>query len=143
MSYKFLTKKNNTFYPVSSTEIIEVENSLDLVLPNSLKDLYNEIGYGFIKGSENNVNRILDPYSIRDFRMRENDFEFYPDIEIYTEFEIDKVIFFEGNESVLISIGFTENNKNAIFYYNTQIAASLMEFLQKLQDNDMYYMDLI
>lgn len=49
--------------------------------------------YRFIKGSENNVNRILDPYSIRDFRMRENDFEFYPDIEIYTEFEIDEVIF--------------------------------------------------
>lgn len=143
MSYEFLTKKNNTFYPVSSEEIIEVENTLDILLPNSLKDLYSEIGYGFIKGSENNVNRILDPYSIRDFRMKENDFEFYPDIEIYSEFEIDKVIFFESNESALISIGFTEINKNAIFYYDIQIASSLTEFLQKLQDNDMYYLDLI
>ena len=143
MSYEFLKKKNNTFYPVSSAEIIEVENTLDILLPKSLKDLYSEIGYGFIKGSENNVNHILDPYCLRDFRMRENDFEFFPDIEIYDEFEIDKVVFFESNESALMSIGFTENNKNVIFYYDIPIATSLEEFLQKIQDNDMYYIDLI
>jgi len=44
----------------------------------------------------------MDPYSVRDFRVRENDFEFYPDIEIYDEFENNKLIFFEGSESALM-----------------------------------------
>jgi len=44
----------------------------------------------------------MDPYSIRDSRLRTNDYEFYPDIEIYDEFEDNKLIFFEGSESALI-----------------------------------------
>ncbi len=39
----------------------------------------------------------MDPYSIRDFRLRVNDSEFYPDIEIYDEYENNKQIFFEGS----------------------------------------------
>lgn len=94
-------------------------------------NFYLEVGYGFIKGSEFNTNRILDPYSVRDFRLRINDFEFYPDIEIYDEFENDKLIFFEGSESALMSIELNDNNKNPIYYYDIQIATSLTEFLRK------------
>ena len=52
----------------------------------------------------------MDPESVLDFRLRQNDFEFYPDIEIYDEFEKDKIVFFEANESALISIGFGSDN---------------------------------
>lgn len=106
-------------------------------------NFYLEVGYGFIKGSEFNTNRILDPYSVRDFRLRINDFEFYPDIEIYDEFENDKLIFFEGSESALMSIELNNNNKNPIYYYDIQIATSLTEFLRKIEENDQYYLDLL
>lgn len=35
--------------------------------------------------------RIMHPFSVRDFRLRKNDFEYYPDIEIYDEFEDRKL----------------------------------------------------
>ncbi|MFT9821034.1 SMI1/KNR4 family protein [Lysinibacillus sp. NPDC056185] len=144
MSYDFIKEnKENSFYPVTESEIKEVEKILNLQMPHELVNLYLEVGYGFIEGSEFNINRIMDPYSIRDFRLRTNDFEFYPDIEIYDEFEGNKLIFFEGSESALMSIELSGNTENPIYYYDTQIAVSLTEFLLKIKENDKYYIDLL
>ena len=81
----------------------------------------------------------MDPESVLDFRLRQNDFEFYPDIEIYDEFEEDKMIFFEANESVLISIGFGSDNSGKIYYYDEEISKNLGEFLEKLLEDDAFY----
>lgn len=144
MSYEFIkANQESSFYPVAENEIKEVEKELDLKLPGELVNFYNEIGYGFIKGSEFNVNRIMDPYSVRDFRLRINDFEFYPDIEIYDEFESDKLIFFEGSESALMSIELNESNRSPVYYYDIQIATSLEDFLKKIEENDKYYLELL
>ncbi len=144
MSYEFIkVNQENSFYPVTENEIQEVEKELELKLPEVLVNFYLEVGYGFIKGSEFNINRIMDPYSIRDFRLRVNDFEFYPDIEIYDEFENNKLIFFEGSESALMSIELNENNRSPIYYYDIQIATSLEEFLRKIEENDKYYLELL
>ena len=142
--YEFLKYHNgNKFYPVKVEEINELEKKLNLIVPKELKDLLLGIGYGFIKGSENNVNRIMDTDSIRDFRLRQGDFEFYPDIEIYDEYENGKLIFFEGSDSALISIELTDDNKSNIFYYDVKIADSLEEFLIKIQEDDNYYLERI
>ena len=115
MGYEFIkANEENSFYPVTENEIKEVEKDLNLIFPKELVSFYIEAGYGFIKGSEFNVNRIMNPYSVRDFRLRANDFEFYPDIEIYDEFENNKLIFFEGSESALISIELNENNSSPV-----------------------------
>lgn len=144
MSYEFIKEnQENNFYPVTENEIKEVEKELDLKFPKELVNFYIEVGYGFIKGSEFNINRIMDPYSVRNFRLRVNDFEFYPDIEIYDEFEINKLIFFEGSESALMSIELNENNRSAVYYYDIQIATSLEEFLRKIEENDKYYLELL
>lgn len=144
MNYEFIKEnQENNFYPVTENEIKEVEKELDLKFPKELVNFYIEVGYGFIKGSEFNINRIMDPYSVRDFRLRVNDFEFYPDIEIYDEFEINKLIFFEGSESALMSIELNENNRSAVYYYDIQIATSLEEFLRKIEENDKYYLELL
>jgi len=144
MSYDFIkVNHENSFYPVTEREIEKVEQELDLKIPRELVNFYLEVGYGFVKGSEFNINRIMDPYSIRDFRLRINDFEFYPDIEIYDEFENNKLIFFEGSESALMSIELNENNKSPIYYYDIQIATSLEEFLRKIEKNDKYYLELL
>ena len=144
MEKKFIVEnKINNFYPVSEEEIQEVEQILNLNIPRELKKLYSQLGYGFLNKTEYNINRIMDPYSIRDFRLRQNDFEFYPDIEIYDQFEEKKLIFFEANESALISIELSDREESSIYYYNTIIATSLREFLIKIQENDNYYVDLL
>lgn len=144
MKYDFLKCDNqNKFYPVKIEEINELGKELNLNIPKELKDLLLEIGYGFINGSENNVNRIMDTDSIRDFRLRKGDFEFYPDIEIYDEYEDSKLIFFEGSESALISIELTDDNSSNIFYYDVKIADSLEEFLIKIQEDDNYYLEML
>lgn len=144
MGYELIkANEENSFYPVTESEIREVEKELDLKFPKELVNFYIEVGYGFIKGSEFNINRIMDPYSVRDFRLRVNDFEFYPDIEIYDEFENNKLIFFEGNESALMSIDLNEKNSSPVYYYDIQIATSLEKFLRKIEENDKYYLELL
>lgn len=144
MSFELVkNNKENKFYPVSREEIEEIERDLNLILPIELRNFYLEVGYGFINGSEFNINRIMDPYSIRDFRQRVNDFEFYPDIEIYDEFEDQKLIFFEANESALLSIDLGNNNENPIYYYDIKIADSLKDFFKKIEEDDTYYYELM
>ncbi|MEK4313427.1 SMI1/KNR4 family protein [Bacillus sp. FSL P4-0334] len=144
MKYDFVkTYKENTFYPVSENEILEVENKLGLRLPYDLRQFLLEVGYGFLKKSEYNINRILGPASIRDARLKVNDFEFYPDIEVYEELEEDKLIFFEANESALLLIALGNEQNNSIYYDDIKIADSLEEFLIELMKNDKYYLDLI
>ncbi|MBC2326258.1 SMI1/KNR4 family protein [Listeria booriae] len=88
MQFKFVTNNpENSFYPLNLKDIEQVENELDLTFPNELRQFYLEIGYGFFKGSEYQINRLMDPESVRDFRLRVDDYEFYPDIEIFDEVE--------------------------------------------------------
>jgi hypothetical protein len=113
------------------------------MFPKLLREFYLEIGYGFIGSEVGNINRIMDPESVLDFRLRQNDFEFYPDIEIYNEFEEDKMIFFEANESALISIGFDSDNSGKIYYYDEEISKNLVEFLEKLSEDDTFYYNFL
>ncbi|MBY0185057.1 SMI1/KNR4 family protein [Bacillus altitudinis] len=137
------SNRENSFFPVIEKEIMNVEKELDLKLPKELIHFYLEVGYGFINGSEYNINRLMDPYSVRDFRLRVNDFEFYPDIEIFDKYENNKLIFFEANETALMSIELNEIDRSAVFYYDVKIADSLEEFLIKIQENDKYYLNLL
>ena len=144
MKYDFLKRDNeNKFYPVTIEEIKKLEDELKLSVPKELREFLLDVGYGFINGSEYNINRIMDTESIRDFRLRKGDFEFYPDIDIYDEYEEDKLIFFEGSESALISIELTSKNISSIYYYDVKIADSLEEFITRIQDDDNYYLEML
>lgn len=142
MTYNFINEdKKNEFFPLNEDEIVKVESELNMILPKPLKDFYNEIGYGFLKSSEYNVNRLMDPESVRDFRLRVNDYKYFPDIEIYDEYEKNKLIFFEASETALMSIGTTADD-NRIYYYDVPIADSLVDFLVKMMEDDKYYLEL-
>lgn len=90
----------NQFYPVNLDKIRDSESKLGIQIPELLKEFYAEVGYGFLKSKVDNINRIMDPESVLDFRLRQHDFEFYSDIEIYKQFEDDKLVFFEANEVI-------------------------------------------
>lgn len=104
MKFKELIKDKENFYTVADSEIVQSENDMQIQLPMELARFYKEIGYGFFKSAKGNINRLMDPLSVRDFRLRQNDFEYFPDKEIYAEFEENKLFFFEVNESILFSI---------------------------------------
>ncbi|RDZ17787.1 hypothetical protein C3744_02550 [Priestia megaterium] len=143
MRYDFVVdEKANQFYPVRETDIEGVEETLGLKFPFELRKFLLEVGYGFFKGSEYNINHIMGPSSIRDARLKVNDFEFYPDIEFYKDLEEDKFIFFEANESALLLIEISEEQHNAIYYDDIKIADSLEKFLKKVMEDDGYYVDL-
>ncbi|MBC1504512.1 SMI1/KNR4 family protein [Listeria booriae] len=143
MKYDFLIANHeNKFYPVEPQTITDAQRDLELIFPQELIDFYSNVGYGFIKGSRQNVNRLMDPLSVRDFRLKQNDFEFFPDIEVYDDLE-DELIFFEANETAMISIKLVDSDSSPIYYDEFKIADSLAEFLQKVALNDMYYMDLV
>ena len=138
---KIKSNPSHQLHPLTKDEIKNSESKLGIIFPKLLREFYLEIGYGFIGSEVGNINRIMDPESVLDFRLRQNDFEFYPDIEIYDEFEEDKMIFFEANESVLISTGFGSDSDNSgkIYYYDEEISKNLGEFLEKLLEDDTFY----
>lgn len=143
MRFNFIKGQDGSqFFPVNENEIEEVESTLGLKIPYDLREFLLEVGYGFLRKSEYNINRIMGPASIRDARLKVNDFEFYPDIEAYEELEGDKLIFFEANESALLLIELGEEKSNSIYYDEIKIADSFEEFLRKLMDNDNYYIDM-
>lgn len=144
MEYSLVKGSGNKFFSVTKEDIGELQRNLKCDIPVELYEFWEKVGYGFITGSEYNINRIMDPLSVLDFRLRKGDFQFLPDIEIYDEYEEGKLIFYEASESAYISIGISSSvTENKIFYYDVKIADSLYEFLQKIHDNDEYYLDMI
>ncbi|MFB6468865.1 SMI1/KNR4 family protein [Cytobacillus sp. Hz8] len=139
--FEFINELENKTYMVPEDDILKAEQRMNISFPNDLKQLYLEVGYGFIKGqSANAINRILGPGAVADIRLREGIFEFDPDLdELYDE---DKLIFFEVNEGVYISLDLQLVN-NPIFYFDIQIAESLEDFFKKFLNNNEYYLDLI
>jgi antitoxin YxxD len=140
--FEFINELENKTYKVPEDDILKAEQRMGISFPNDLKRLYLEVGYGFIKGqSTNAINRILGPGTVADVRLREGIFEFDPDLDELFDDE-DKLIFFEVNEGVYISIDLQLIN-NPIYYFDIQIAESLEDFFKKFLSNNEYYIDLI
>ncbi|WP_342472632.1 SMI1/KNR4 family protein [Metasolibacillus sp. FSL H7-0170] len=140
--FKFISSIENKIYKVSKEDVLKAEQRMDMDLPEDLKQLYLEVGYGFIKGqSANAINRLLGPGAVADIRLREGVFEFDPDLDELYDDE-NKLIFFELNEGIYISLELQLVN-NPVFYFDIQIAASLEEFFKKFINDNEYYIDLI
>lgn len=135
---------DNIFYDVTNSEIDTLENELHLKLPKELNEFYLFKGYGFLRG--NNINRFMDPLSIIDFRLRRNDYDCFKEnveMEMFKEYEVDKLVFFETDAYTYISIGISNENKGKIYYYDIEIADSLSEFLLRMENDENYYLESI
>src|SRR5699024_8369638 len=138
--FSFLNELTNNTYKVSKDQILQAEQRMGVSFPGDLKQLYLEVGYGFIKGqSANAINRILGPGAVADVELREGVFEFDSDLdEVYDE---DKLIFFEVNEGIYLSIDLQLVN-NPIYYMDIQIAESLEDFFKKFINDNEYYINM-
>lgn len=141
-NFEFINQLENKIYKVFEDDILKAEERMNINFPTDLKQLYLELGYGFIKSqSANAINRVLGPGAIADIRLRKGVFEFDPDLDELYDDE-DKLIFFEVNEGIYISLDLELPN-NPIFFFDTQIAESLEDFFKRFLINNEYYIDLI
>lgn len=123
-------------YRVDYDDIRSAEQRMGICFPNDLKFLYSNMGYGFVINEEGAINRLIDPETCADIRLREDIYEFDPDLELYSISEENKLIFFEVNEGVYLSIGLDDER---IYYLNDMIANSLEEFIVSISNNPDYW----
>jgi len=140
MKFSFLKDDVSSFYEVTNEEIEELECTLKVKLPKELKELYIEVGYGFVDNDRFNANRIMDTFSVIDFRFRNDEYS-RNDISVYDDYEEGKLIFFERNESSYISVELTDSEESKVYYYDIEIASSLKNFFMKMKENNRYFMD--
>ena len=126
------------FYKLEDSEICNAEKRMDVKIPKDLVTFYKEIGYGFIENPYKDINRIMDPDSCADLRLREDIYEYDPALEAYESFEEKAFIFFEMDEGLYISIGF---NDGKIYIGDKKIAENLLEFLTNMSNPD-YHIEL-
>ena len=139
MYESIVDKKGNKFYTVNSSSITKAQEDLGVIFPKDLRCFYEEIGYGFLNTSAANYNRIMDPISICEFRLREGQFEDNPELEIYEDYERDKLVFFEVCEGYYLSIGISKRNNGKIYSGGKLIANDLRKFLERYQEDENYF----
>ncbi|MEK4735884.1 MULTISPECIES: SMI1/KNR4 family protein [Bacillus] len=129
------------FYPLKSEEIEEAEDLLKMKFPKELKNFYIEIGYGFLEASSKFFfNRFMDPFSVADFRLRQDIYEYNPNLDDVDDDE--SLVFFEVTELNFLTIKFKEENELGqcpIYSEDEKIADSLEGFLIKMDENPDYY----
>lgn len=131
------TEINNIFkaYKVHENEIAEAENKMGISFPDDLRNFYKEVGYGFVNSEPGAINRLIGPLGCADIRLREDIYEYDPDLEMYEIYEENSVIFFEVNEGVYMSIGL---NDGKIYFADKIVAESLLDFLKKIVEPDYW-----
>ena len=142
---KYILNEKNDLLPLVQEDIDKAEKDMGIKIPNELKSFYLNYGYGFIsKIRRRCINRLMDPGSCADIRLRRDYYKYDPELESYKSDELiyNRMIFFEVNEGSYLTISLDEGEKNAIYYGDVKIADSLEEFLIKMYDDGTYYFDL-
>ncbi|MFB1052082.1 SMI1/KNR4 family protein [Paraliobacillus sp. JSM ZJ581] len=142
-TFDFVRNDKHKFIRLQENELLDAEERLGFELPNELRDFYLEIGYGFIKGSDGNaINRIMDADTIADITLRESIYEFDPDLEGIYE-DDDKLVFYEVNEGVYLTLDLNTPQQTPVYFFETQIAGSLEEFIRKVDEDAEYFRDMV
>ncbi|MCY7816208.1 SMI1/KNR4 family protein [Bacillus haynesii] len=139
--FNLIKNSHHEFYELKENDLIKAEDRLGFLFPKELREFYLEIGYGFINGNNNAINRFLDPATIADITLREDIYEFDPDLDGIYEDE-DKLVFYEVNEGVYLTLDSNKTDKSSVFFLDKKIAGSLEEFIKKVDQNDRYFEDM-
>ncbi|ETT70846.1 MULTISPECIES: SMI1/KNR4 family protein [Bacillus] len=136
-----LDKYETVFFKIYDDEIQEAEGMIGFKFPKELRYFYKNVGSGFVKSnSEYFVNRLMDPESVADLRLRQDVYEENPRYDYIDDEE--SLAFFEINESSFLTLKFKQANELGqcpVYYGSTKIADSLEGFLIKMNENPDYY----
>lgn len=133
-------KSKHSFYNLSLEDIISAENRLGYKFPNEIRDFYFKVGYGFLWNEDQYfINRILDPESLADFILGEDDYEFDENRDDYEPYHMP---FLEVSEVGYIYLDVSKKNDSGecpLYYFDEKIADSLQEFFVKNDKNKNYF----
>jgi hypothetical protein len=131
----------HVFLKINEREIEETEQKLGKRLPGELKELYNELGYGFLCcGDGSNINRIISPIEISDFYDGINDYENDLRRDYYKN--PNEMVFFEVSADTFILLKLDQENSKGqcpLYYFDKKIADSIEEFIKLMDCNANYY----
>lgn len=139
--FNFIKNSHHEFYELKENDLIKAEDRLGFRFPKELREFYLEIGYGFIRGNKSAINRFLDPATIADITLREDIYEFDPDLDDIYEDE-DRLVFYEVNEGVYLTLDLNDTDKSPVFFFDKKIADSIEGFIKKVDQNDRYFEDM-
>ncbi|KEO82791.1 SMI1/KNR4 family protein [Tumebacillus flagellatus] len=133
--HKNIQEMKHVLFQISVDEIADNERRLGRSFPEQLREFYHKIGYGFLcQLDSTRFNRIMDPYSVVDFMLGEDIYEFDEDRELY---DLDhEVVFFQIVEGCYLTI----RPDGCIYYFGKKIADSLEKFLKKMDEQTDYYL---
>ena len=120
------------------------EDKLKFIFPEELKCFYKELGCGFMPKVEDDfcVNRFLAPDEILDF-YEGNDFYATDERQdYYSPFDGRSLIFYEVDSDVFMTIKLTGSDAGSIYYFDTRVASSVLEFIERMLEKHNYYLDL-
>lgn len=142
-SFDFMLNGKHDFQDVPVSLISDSERRLGFNFPDELKLFYSQVGCGFIKGSEtDNFNRIMDPSSIADVILREDVYEFDPDLDgLYDN--SNRLVFFEVVEGLFLELGLDSDLDTPVYHFDIKIADSLFEFMTNMNKDPDYYFSLV
>lgn len=129
-------KNKHKFFLLKEKDLIEAEQRLGFKFPPELREFYLEVGYGFFKGNnENSISRLMDPDTIADITLREGIYEYDPDLEGIYE-EADKLVFYEVNEGVYLTLDLNDTQRNSVHFFDNKIADSLESFIKEVDEDN-------
>ena len=141
---KYILNEKNDLLPLTKEDVDNAEKDMNIKIPKELKEFYINYGYGNINDMNFAcINRLIDPESCADIRLRRDYYKYDPELESYENLEKDKLIFFEVNEGIYLLIKLDDSEKNEIYYGDFKIADSLEEFLIKMYDDGAYYEEYV
>ena len=131
-----------TPYPADLPKALETFNPF----PFELKVFYEQIGFGFMHRRKGKINRLLDPVSLILVNLRQEECRYDKDLEkaLSLHDTSKQLLFFQSDKGEYIAINRRETNGcNSVFYKQSKLAASLLEFITSYHKNDYWLDDML
>lgn len=135
-------EKKHVIYQLEN-DVSEAEERLGKHFPNELRELYLRVGYGFICNfDKTHRDRLMDPHSVVDFLLGEDNFIDSSIRELYPE---NMLVFFEVGEGTYLTLDLDQEKEGGIcpvYYFEKKMAASIEEFLKRMDEETDYYIHI-
>lgn len=128
---------------VTKSDIDSLEQVIGSALPDDLKLFYLKYGCGVVFGDDPSkldyINTLMHPLDIIDFIRHQDFFEFLEDLDLYDADMYKQVPFFDIGEGTFLAFGIDNSNFGKILKFDTVVADSFNEFMNKLLVKPNFY----
>ena len=128
---------------VTLSDIRLLEEEINHHIPDDLKLFYLKYGCGVVFGDDPSkldyINTLMHPLDIIDFIRHQDFFEFLEDLDLYDADMYKQVQFCDIGEGTFLAFGIDNSNFGKILKFDTVVADSFNEFMNKLLVKPDFY----